>query len=79
MTEEQMNAAVTEIKAESFDQITALNKQLQNVNGQLNQQNLLLQEIVKIVADGKTDLTVEALLDRLRGAFNMTTGEGTDD
>lgn len=79
MNEEEMKNAINAVKADSYDQMTALNTQLTNLSQQLNQQNMLLQEVVKIAAPNSPNLTIEQLLDTLRGAFQITAGESTDD
>lgn len=79
MNEQEVKAQIDAVKAASFDQITNLNNQLQNAAQQVQQQNAVLTEVMKIVSPDNQNLTVEQLLATLKDAFITTTdGEGDD-
>lgn len=67
---EEAQAIINQVKAESYDQISGLNRQLNHLSGELNKQNQLVGAIISIVAPDGQNLTAEQLLDKLRVAFH---------
>lgn len=68
-TQQLIEANIKEVKAQSFDQITALNSQISGLSQQIQNQNLILQKIVETVSPDNSELTVDELVAILTEAF----------
>lgn len=68
-TQQLIEANIKEVKAQSFDQITALNSQISSLSQQIQNQNLILQKIVETVSPDNSELTVDELVAILTEAF----------
>ena len=71
MNENDVQSAINEVKAQSFDQITAMNMQIQQLSNQIQQQNQILQQVVAMVSPEDPNLTVEQLLGKLQQVLNQ--------
>ena len=74
-----VEAAIKEVKAASFDQITALNSQINGLSQQIQQQNAVLQQVVTMVSPEDANLTVEELLGKLQELLNGNKEPELDD
>lgn len=74
-------AVIDRVKADSYDQISGMNRQLNQMAAQLNAQNGLIQQISNIVDPGNANLTQGELLGKLQEAFKPTdsTDKETED